>query len=223
MLRHHVTMLSSPYEESHCEAALSHMYGEYVMVIVTLRGSNNVLKTYNYSCLIRSSHCDIRTLVMHGMVCHSFSLQNQFRLITVLYLVMLVFQINLTSALMTSFLLFSQLAIYSVVGLDASTRTTMEPVSLTGYIGYSYTWLLCTCFCFFDTSYLLLCIYLHFYVAVIWDSWGMYRHTIPCSRFQSHTRLSRSTLVKAVPTHALEARCVNVSFSLNGCLILRNP
>ena len=53
--------------------------------------------------------------------------------VTVLYLFMLVFQINLTSAPMTSFLLFSQLMVYTSIGLDASTRTTIELVSPTGY------------------------------------------------------------------------------------------
>ena len=53
--------------------------------------------------------------------------------VTVLYLIILFFQVSLTSAPMTSFILFSQLSVYAATGVDAQTRSVLQHVSPSGY------------------------------------------------------------------------------------------
>ena len=53
--------------------------------------------------------------------------------VTILYVIILVFKISLTSAPLTSFILFSQLAVYAITGIDAHTRNIMKLVSPTAY------------------------------------------------------------------------------------------
>ena len=57
----------------------------------------------------------------------------EFAPITLFYLFILFFRISFTSAPMTAFLLFSQLTVYTITGLDSRTRNFMKFTSPSGY------------------------------------------------------------------------------------------
>ena len=58
--------------------------------------------------------------------------------ITIFYLIILIFRINLTSAPMTSFVLFCQLSVYTVNNSEAETRSIMQISSPAGYWSLAY-------------------------------------------------------------------------------------
>ena len=75
-------------------------------------------------------HCSECTNAWYGVPLYLFL---ELVPVTILYFIMLFFRISLTSAPMTSFVLFSQLAVYSVTGVDSHMRNVVKLVSPTAY------------------------------------------------------------------------------------------